>query len=384
MELLIAMSIFMFLGVILISMLRSGVRAWHRGEMQREIHETAQIVLNQMREDIEAAYTSRPLDPAAGHRSLFICDYDCSNRARLRFVRSMSDASQGFAGAFAGDYILPQGCEAFINLARDRDDAIDGILKPTGGLCEVAYVMGGSDQYENKMKVLYRGICSPPHDSSRSLFLDSNIEWPYLADTCRFFADRILYLGFEFWTQYTNTWRRYPPETYYTRNAPQDIDGADTERTSGPLDFWDSTRGRVPPGMGDPIEPEDDEFLMNLGTPGDPTDDIFPSKVRITLVIEDRVSGRDTELTKDLGSDTTLIYVDHPEPFAKVEPKFIKINDEWIRIEGLQYGKIKVAEGGRGARGTMPQTHSRGDVVQAGRTFTLVVALPGSREDWRE
>jgi prepilin-type N-terminal cleavage/methylation domain-containing protein len=377
-ELMVAMTIFLFLGIALITMLRGGIRAWHRGEEQRELYEIAQTVLNQIREDLEATYTAPPGDSAVQTKSLFLADFDSLDRPRLRLVRTLSDSAQGFAGAYAGDFIRDDEAE-FIDLFNDQEEAIYGDLKPTGGLCEVAYVMGEDGEAES----IYRGICSPPHDSFRSLFIDANVDWSSNSFGCRFFADRVLYLGFELWTQYTNRWQRFPENTHYPRNQPpQDIDNPDP---SGPLVYWDSTRGILLPEDGyDPESPESDEFVMHLGTPYDPTDDVFPTKVRVTLVLREKTGDRKTRLTRSIDGGAELIRVSHAEPFARVEPKYIMIEDEWIRIVGLEHGNIRVAPEGRGARNTTPESHSKGAVVQAGRSFRLIVNLPSGREDWRD
>jgi prepilin-type N-terminal cleavage/methylation domain-containing protein len=378
-EMMVAMTIFLFLGIVLITMLRGGIRAWHRGEEQRELYEIAQTVLNQIREDLEATYTAPPGDSAVQTKSLLLADFDSLDRPRLRLVRTLSDSAQGFAGAYAGDFIRNDQEAEFIDLYNDQEEAIYGDLKPTGGLCEVAYVMGEGSDVES----IYRGICSPPYDSFRSLFNDANVDYSTNSFSCRFFADRILYLGFEFWAQYTNRWQRFPADTHYPRNQPpEDPENPDP---SGPLVFWDSTRGLLLPDDGyDPESPESDEFVMHLGTPNDPTDDAFPTKVRVTLVLREKTGGRKTQLTRSIDSGAELIRVSHPEPFARVEPKYIMIEDEWIRIVGLENNNIRVASDGRGARNTTPASHSKGALVQSGKSFRLIVNLPSGREDWRD
>src|ERR1019366_7584201 len=71
-------------------------------------------------------------------------------------------------------------------------------------------------------------------------------------ETAQVVASDILYLGFDYWSQNTDTWK----------------DQASDSKVKGPEKIWDSTRGLRPLN----------HFSLYRGTDSlnDPTDDVFP------------------------------------------------------------------------------------------------------------
>ena len=64
-EVLVSVAILSILGTSLIVILRGGVKTWRRGEARRESFEVAQVVLGQLREDLESTTVETKVPPGA-------------------------------------------------------------------------------------------------------------------------------------------------------------------------------------------------------------------------------------------------------------------------------------------------------------------------------
>jgi hypothetical protein len=355
------MGIFIFIGSATIGVLRSGLFTWRTGESRRKALETAQLVLSRVEEDLRNMYTREFLEGQPADIQL-LCDRDSNGRQRIRFVRTVGGAVSAHVHKEAGSCL---GADSDLDLVNDYREARMGALRATGGLCEVAYVMD-SDPASNK---LFRGIRAPA-GGEHTFFLDSNL-LPATANSRLIeFADCVLYLGFLFWTQYTDTW----DARYWPMAEPGQRD------RSGPAFWWDSTRSRVPP-----FQLEKGEFTTHLSGSSllDPRDDIFPRAVQVTLVVAEERTAAATVLADDITENATRIPVADSGPFASCEYKYVKIDAEWIRFSEVGRGALTLEdERARGARWTIPAPHRRGAAVQAGRTFAVTLHLPGVREDW--
>ncbi len=355
------MSIFVFIGAAAIGILRTGLSTWHTGESRRETLETAQFVLAQIGQDLRSIYTHEFLEGQSANIML-VCDRDAQGRQRMRFVRTVEGAVSSFTHREAGALL---GAEKDLDLNQDYTEARMGDLRPTGGLCELAYVMD-SDPASTK---LFRGLRAPIGGAG-TFFVDSNLTPGGASSSLIEFAEGVLYLGFHFRTQYTNTWD--------LRHLPIIMPAADEK--SGPALWWDSTRSRTPP-----FKPEDREFTTFLSGSSllDPSDDIFPRAVQVVLVVAEGETGAISKLSSDIDEESTRIPVEDYRVFAASEYKYVKIGGEWIRYAEAKRGALVLRdEYGRGARWSIPAAHRRGALVQAGRTFSLILRLPGGREDW--
>ena len=116
----------------------------------------------------------------------------------------------------------------------------------------------------------------------------------------------------------------------------------------------------------------------------DRSDDIFPRQVMVTLVValEDRV-----KLAGNITGETTRIPLEGANRIPEDAPRFVRIDNEWIRYTKIDGNRLIIdgspdEKAGRGARWTLPQPHKRGTDVRIGRTFSLTVRVPSFREDW--
>jgi prepilin-type N-terminal cleavage/methylation domain-containing protein len=370
-ELLIAMTIFMFLGMALISLLRSGLRTWRAGEERGETLEIAQAVLGQISSDLDSIYTE--VSDYGPVRVKLIADYYDTSRhnalPRLRFVRTTSGELQKYLRREAGTRL---GASDAIDEHDDFEEARGGGLKATGGLCEVAYALMLKDPSGNSGDlVLCRSIHSPIGNGG-SLFDDGNLTSRNLTPL----SDRVLYFGFRFWTQYTNNWST----AYYTKTYLFDRDN----EKSGPKVFWDSTRGTYRPGEQDSSRKY--QFLMYRGTPHDASDDIFPSLIKIILVVKE--SGQTaaiTTLARNVEATSTDIYLTDGSRFPRTKDDgfcYVCIEGEWIKYRERRRNTLTGIR--RGVRGTKAMRHRSGARAETGRTFSMVIKPPSFRENWDE
>ena len=67
-------------------------------------------------------------------------------------------------------------------------------------------------------------------------------------------------------------------------------------------------------------------------------------------------------------------------PALNSEWPYVRIDDEWIRVTGIEGGVLHVAA--RGVRGTVGTTHNAGARVLIGFTFSRIFNDPASRDYW--
>jgi hypothetical protein len=420
-ELLVAMSILIILGGGLVVLLKQGITTWHTAEKRGAIYDRARMVLDRVAEDLRAA-AGDSRSEGAGFWVRFLCDADSEGRPRLRFTRAISGESVDPVAREGGKYIETTG-GAHLDLHGDVQKILGGKLLSPGGYEEVLYALDADSEKD----ILWRGVRSPIGGAG-SLFVDRNVEGappapakgarpppaktaeaggpgpgvalaeglpearssgksaparpgarpaaagppadePPLARAARPYADRVMHISYSFWTPVTNTW---------DRDAPPRIQPKQGEK-SGPIATWDSTRAildeRLPAG----------QFGWRKvdGSLDDPSDDAFPERVEVTLVLEGNVDAPPTALAEDLAPADRSIPLSSTIGFPEEGPdRFVKIEGEWIRYEKIEKGRLVLPPakmGGRGERGTSPSRHMRGAAVELGTTFRRVVEMPAVR-----
>ncbi len=395
-ELLVAMGIMTMLGTMLVIMLRAGIGAWRAGEARREIYEEADVILTMLREDLRTIATR---DEAVPGRNIvavkMISDYDRYGRQRLILVRSVKGESENPLTGYAG---AETGADRAYDQVDDIDEASEGRLRALGGLQEVAWYMdpAGGD-------TLRRAVRSPIGEAGASLF-DARVLDDLDAPGVEVSA-RVMWVEWLFWTQYTTTWRLdgpylaeadrpYPPERDMRSN-----------RRYAPFDYWDSTRGLLAPS-GKP-DPELFNLFRGPGSAADPSDDVWPSKIRCTVTVrENHERARSSYLTLDTSDDEDEIVLGNGDRLPD-GPGFIRLGDpdltaaadaagtdmnergagetfEWIYYEKVENDILFIPTGGRGARATVPVRHAAGTPVEVGHTFDVIIDVPGYREDWND
>ncbi|MHC5040637.1 MAG: PulJ/GspJ family protein, partial [Planctomycetota bacterium] len=366
-EILIALSIFIVLGSMLVLALRSGVDTWRITEDKRLVYEQAQIILKQIEQDlVNAAIPRRGEEGEVVVR--FLCDLDSNRRYRLRFVRTIK-------GGMADTALRTSGTgppEEFQDVLNGKEDG-EKNLQPLGGLMEVAYVMDPDPASD----ILYRGVRAPVGGKG-SLFNDANLNSrKKVIERCTPVADGVLYLGFQFWTQYTTTWN-------LQTNLSESL-GAEC----GPEVTWDSTRGVLPHPKTKAGKKNPNVFWLAAGSASEhiPADDIFPRQVQIMLCVAAGGGAPHATLTDDIDAKERTIVVDSAGSFPTEDDpdlfRYIRIGNEWVYYESRSAFSFDTRSQARGARGTKPQDHEAGEDVWGGRTFVLTAKVPAHRGYWQ-
>ncbi len=402
-ELVTTATIFAILGAMLFSMVKSGMDMWTRGEAQRDEIEKSTVVLETIAGGLRSAFTENdPMGERAEVRfySDFV-DYDCDRDGeretrlqRLAFVRINVEERENLEMRVAGD--LPLGrryftlSEAEIDLLyrrnqeeetyRSSGDELDemDVYRPTGGLAECLFTAFPSTlTRDGKMSgtmSLFRGYRSPIGGED-SFFAPGALRDPFdVAAQLVPVMGGVLHIEFRFFDQ--------DSFTFDQREAQPGTKG-------GAGYVWDSTRGV--------LFPEGDEEGKNAfrlastsgtldsteGSEDDPSDDIYPSRVKIVVVIN-AGGGQDglARLTRTIGPNTSRIPVDIVLPFRewRFGEKYVRLGAEWIRFSRLDGNELVVDE--RGVRNTIPSDHKKGRPIFAGRAFSAEVSIPARREWW--
>lgn len=458
-ELLVAMGILVALGTALMVILRGGLAVWTQGEARRESSQLAQTIFATLREDIQSATVYRQALGRSGKvDARMVCDFDSLNiqqdkkteriiRQRLFLVRTIKAESENPVTGIAGTSLDAAG---YVDFHADREEALSQNLRATGGLMEVAYIIG-----KGQPQTLYRLVRSPvagpfslfqfdrlpgrrvdarrdriltafqqnllklngvkkirrdgqrivlfsdgkyPQDSIfqeletkdwNKKFQDaldaedldlvvhegiSNQDLQHTDHDAKLstwgkpLASDVLFLGFEFWHQYSKAW--------IVQQEPR-FEG---RKEHGSLDYWDSTRGMLKPQ----VDRGQFTLFKGAGSLNDPKDDILPQKVRVTLVVrEDPKAGTETSLLTNVDESATEISIATPGRAPKA-PGYVLIDNEWIRYSEVRRNTLVVDENGRGARGTTPAAHVSGQSAIFGRQFRTVIVVPGYVEDWSD
>ena len=385
-EILVATGVLVLLGGGLAALMSQAIGLWKRAESQAQVYEQARVILDTLARDLRSTVVhSRASGDDAAIR--FVCDRDTLGRQRLRFVRTISGETRNLVLRKGGRY-LGMRTPAVYDGRQDRREADQGLLAAPGGLMEVLYAL---DSRPGE-RWLWRGFRSPIGGND-SLFHDRRIESSRddrrtrgglrrtddseksehisLMDVARPVTDGVLFLGLAFWGPTTNTWD--PLEKALLR--------PEKGRKSGPVFFWDSTRAL----LDQPGDPDEFVFRRRLTSLNEPSDDIFPEMVEITLVLRDDDSPLGLRLGERLDEKGTRFKLSRRLSLSE-DPRhrFLLVEDEWIAVEKVGDRTVTVASGGRGVRDTEPRKHAQGSRVELGMTFHRVVEIPGHRRGLEE
>ncbi len=379
-ELLVAMSVVVLVGLMMIALMSTALRVWNSSERQRKVYTRARTVFSYLSEDLEAALTRDP--PGAAVRNRLFCEPDKNGRQVLMITRTFGAGSErGYAFA-AGDGLDTTGRhyrgkeprrddedsdprsgrsdeETYNFKDDDGDGHVDEDLGPLGGSAQVVYVHQG--------RRLRRGLRSPAGDEFTSMF-----DKP---EKTQLIADDVLYFGLLFATPYTTT--DHYPGSPLTATWDESVPRLPTrkyngQRGFGPERLWDSTRG-VLLGF---------SFYVGPGSKDDGEDDVFPELVRVVLVVEPHeLRTVRSDLLEHISDGDGVVRVastrGFPEP-GRPE-SYILVDDEWMYYKAKDERSFTVKR--RGARGTSRTSHAAGAPVRCGTTFTRTFYLPGYRSE---
>lgn len=364
-ELLTAIAIFAVISTMLFRMVKGALDVWRIGEQGRESIEKGGALIEEIAQDFRMlradAAPGMPEAPVRliatfGSLDLDVDQIDESLLQRVAFARSCPEERTDPALRQSGT--VPGGKEFLSDVESGTRPA-----RACGGLAEVAYATLSvpKPKSDPSLLTLYRWFRTPIGGDG-SLLDPAAFERPERAvATGVALAENVLYLGVEFWGRDTEGF-----------DAP-----VDSER--GPLSAWDSTRAL----LGDAKGPNRFRFAKGEGSLGQTDDDVFPRRVKVTLVLaRDEDEQALLRLAVDLPASGDVVRVDSARAFEALGTrKFLKVGGEWMTWTSINGTELRVQ---RGARGTPRVSHSAGARIHLGSTYERVIEIPVFREDWNE
>lgn len=399
------MAIFSVLGIALISLLRQSTAFLEKGQAGSRMQDLLDEADRQLAED----FANVVITPTAREGTpdvRFLCDrvgHDVDGDGmkdvwtpRLSFVRSIqgeaADPVLRAAGSRPG---APESIDG-------RDDNLESLKRDhraAGGKQEVAwFVVPGNPKLDADPGVMtvYRGTRAPVggknplcptvnladarKDDEHAGIANSLQAQERLRPVMR----GVLHLDFRFWSRHVRA------DQARLVVGGRLADEAQPQKGGGGLSpTWDSTRGILPAGvlpdqffLGKGASPEAREAVLE-----DPIDDVFPSRVRVTLVVEPLGSDAKTaELAEPVSAsdDAPTIHVEDTRFASGADPagKFVKVGTEWFQWTEKTPRTFVVER--RACRGTRKQSHPAGAKVRAGATLVREFVIPASREDWND
>ncbi len=377
-ELMVSIAIFLFLGIMLISVFKSGMDLWNAGESRKIIYSRAQNILSVIKDDfVHMAVHDYSKENGEEVDIRLISDLVPDNAAdpsyyaqRVRFVREEPFEMRDSVRSAGGANLIPDAAakDGMYDHFNDSTEASAGTLRAAGGLSEIGYIC--------KNEYLYRAINAPVgYKGNISGYLEPlslfNSDLFFnLSDTVLFshaepLGKNILHFEVRFWCPKTESWEI-----------------SESGRLDNEASYeWDSTR--VPDNEYPFDEDLDDADPFTAGdqpaVPGDASDDIFPAKVKVILVVDSGMRTR--AVTKYVNGNASVIDVTGTEGFtsSNTSNQYIRIGNEWVHYALV--GDTSFSGVTRGVRHTVMKDHSPGDVIYQGVTFSMVIDIPGVEND---
>jgi prepilin-type N-terminal cleavage/methylation domain-containing protein len=412
-ELVIAISIFVFLGTAIVFMMRQALSIFAVGSTDAALQDRADTVLPLVRRNLQrlsAGAAFDPPPPAPDPKSLAesrktivppppvdvrmragtllldfpstdprhgtVCPYFAfvvANGAERRDPRLRRPAPAGVQGK---DYVPEE-------VDRARDDAV---FKPTGGLMEYCYIAAPLDPDDpldkagSKMPwpagvlTLYEGFRAPIGGPDSLLDPRGFVKREELVKRCRPVEQGLLHFG--------ATWRNAFATSWDTA-----LSAGVGETDALVSTTWDSTRALDP------------TFRLFKGADslGDPSDDRFPSAVRLEVVLAIPTNAGfrrgETDLAEGIDAEGKTIAVSdvdallNPRSRLDAGEGMLKVGSEWMRYTisatnpDPNTRKVMVF---RGQRGTKAVAHERGAMVYLGLPSRLDLPLRVRRDAYAQ
>jgi prepilin-type N-terminal cleavage/methylation domain-containing protein len=361
-EILVAMSVLLVLGLMMVALMRSALATWNQAERQRRVYSRARAVFDCLQEDLESALTRDP--PGSPVVARLFCQPDPkTDRQVLMLMRSFgwgAERTYTFRGDEGKDTAPPAPSDPK-NPQPDVPQYYTSAGIVPGGPRGRPIALGGAAQvaYLHEGRALKRALCSPCMPEFKDIF-------PFAQPL----ADDVLYFEVLLATPYTTTWEEFTPAWARRPLLPSPKDP--TDQLYGPERVWDSTRGIL----------REFSFFVNPASAADGDDDVFPERVRITLVLEpDQLRTLRTDTLDQLDDSSGRVPVASTRGFppAGTDASYILVDDEWMHYKAMDDRSFTVNR--RGARGTVRAGHVQGSPVRCGTTFVRTFYLPGYRRE---
>ncbi len=384
-ELLMAMGLFSVLGVGLVSLLSRSADFLAAGQSGAQTLDALQTFSEAFAADVETIYTvpdtqvGRPdVRMYSDHVETDI-DGDAKSDARIQrlfFTRLIPREATSPMTRTAGTSIE---AEASLDQSDDFKESDEGQLRATGGLMEVLWTAVPDSTDDLAVMTLYRGFSSPiggeyslfptgaSNDPSVTVLEQGPRSRKRVRAAARPVLTGVLYFGVQFWSRTTTSWdHKIPP------------------RSGGPLDTWDSTRGIM--SSSDRGDRYGGFFLaQGFESIEDPTDDTYPRRMRVTLVVE-QVGNPSAAgfLGQDMTAEVNVIELEDARfiPAPSTQQRFVKIGAEWVGFDSVSGNSLLGCT--RGARGTVAVAHSSGSRVHHGRSVVREYSIATFRDTYAD
>lgn len=371
-ELMVAMAVLLILIGLALYILLLALGSWSAAERERDAHDRAMGAIDVMRNDMAAIALSGSHSNTAVFQLYGFPRYGnnvTQDNSFLYFVRTIERGKERSSAYLAADgqppvllnevpdaklKLLPPlpgnlpanvDNEAFKSVENAPIASVAADLQALGGIMEVAYFVE-----QGKLYRYFRSPVVQPYAPNRV----------FARADCALVVDHVLFFGVQYWTPKTTSWDAPPLLGAKSLKAGE----------AGPETMWDSTR-----------TDRDFTFFNPQGS----TQPLFPQRIKITLVLDwDAHFHATATLADDIGANDGSIRLASAGdlPAGGRDDSYVLIGNEWIRYSYIDGDTLVLdpqsqdAPGQRGARGSAPDSHSAGDPVRFGRTFTYYLNLP--------
>ena len=406
-ELLVAMSIFSVFGLFLFSLMRQSLEIYRSSRGVGELQDKEEHAFRALDEDLSCTYIGDPDGP--GPKVEFLITHDrkwvppegveVTNEIRqartwsagdprallIRLVRTLPGSELGdtvarFAGTYADPKAIIDGVDdlaesrALELIARDPDREDEAQRPPRGAgleapsnLMEVMYLLDTGESDLPGTYTLLRAIRSPiggPGSFFAPGFLERlTPEW--IARYARPVVSGISWFGVVAWGQETREW-----------DAERVLSGeylGQKNHDRSELN-WDSTRGKI------------EAFGLHRGAASASVfeDDVFPSALHfVATFVQEGGTIQDATLVGDLPANLRNFRLSDAKALADFDrggSRHLRIDDEWMEVQGVNGVEVRVA---RGVRGTTAARHAGASPVLIGRRVERTITIPASRSWFR-
>ncbi len=377
-ELMVAMSLFVLLGVALVKLVHRSFDFLSMGGGQGEVSDVVSSFESVFSEDLRSVFVlSRTPGVAPDVRMLhrtvaWPVEYEAGGKTRtvtvdvpvFAFVRVLKGEEKDRLTRKAGN---TPGGTAYYDGYEDEIEAMSGQLRPLGGLVEVLYAAVPDPDSGGSTTTLYRAFRAPIGGEG-SLLDPETFKAPAnaSAEATEAAIEKIrgmallrgvLHFSVRFWGGATTTW---------------DL----LRSTGGAYPTWDSTLGVLPGGR------DRNEFALAVGPESlsNPRDDLFPRRVRAEISVIPSVGGaRFARLSQHIADkdESPRFDIDPSNIVPAVvdtEKRYLKVGPEWIKYVNRIGDTFSVAA--RGERGAADVPGDRGEIVYCGRAGGGQVTIP--------
>lgn len=335
-EILVATTILVILGLLLVGLVRQCLRVYQQAEARRQQYQDVQMLHELIREDVFHLASQEPDISTRSRIALLSAFHPSEPTARLFLTRKLQEEQSDPVLRQAGSQAIEDGWESVYTMKPMAEEK----LRSPGGMAEVFYVLGNDE-------TLYRAFRSPiGGEGSLERFYDQ--DFSKIKKHCQPVCRRVLYFGAKFWGPETTSW-----------------DTTQLPSQQGPHLLWDSTRSVLK-----------DFYYYRKNTQAR-FPEIFPKKVQFLFILASAPPYRtETVLRAPIGAKDLFIPVESTEgfDFPSTGTCFVQVHQEWMEIQSVESTSFIVKK--RGALGTKAKAHETTRSIELPNGSVQVIKTP--------